>query len=146
MDGYQQYIAARHYVYSYRDYDGNIVYVGHGCDSRAWFCGAMTGDTKERQEWKKEQLRGGRLPCDWVVIEERNLTKEEASNLETKMIKGAQPILNRLHTNHYNPSFKKWTDEHTEVARELRDQGYSYKKIAENLDVTTMTVWRNLNG
>jgi excinuclease UvrABC nuclease subunit len=133
------------YVYQYIDEFGDIVYVGQGVGGRAWFCGNMQGDTKERQKWKAEQLKKGRLPCDWVVISHRCLQKDEARSIETELIKEHQPLLNRLHTKHYNPSFKKWTDKHTSLAKGLREEGMGYENIGKVLGLGAMTVWRNLN-
>lgn len=131
------------YVYSYRDDEDEVVYIGHGCKGRAWNCGYMRGDTLERQEWKEQQLEKGLLPCDWVHIERRGLTKQEARDFETSLIKDFKPILNKLS----NPSYNRYVVSTEEINRwiELRKEGLSYKDIAETSEFTTMTIWRTLN-
>lgn len=135
-----------YYVYEYIDEHGAVVYVGQGLAGRAWHCGYMKGDTQERKDWKDEQIEKGRLPCDWVVIVERGLTKSAAREREILLIRELQPFLNKHHTDHYTPSYKKWTESQTEESILLRENGLSYRQIAENFGVATMTVWRNLNA
>jgi len=132
-----------YYVYSYRDEEDEVVYIGHGCKGRAWNCGYMRGDTLERQEWKEMQIQKGLLPCDWVEIEERNLTKQEALNLEKQLIKELEPVLNRLN----NPAYSRSMVTSEELQRwvDLRKEGLSYKNISETSEFTTMTIWRALN-
>lgn len=139
MDSYQQY-----YVYSYRDEEEDeVVYIGHGCKGRAWNCSAMRGDSLERAEWKEIQLSKGLLPCDWVHIECRGLTKQEARDLERRLIKDIEPVLNK----HYNRNYNFSSVSQDEINRwiKLRNEGLSYKDIAETSDFTTMTIWRALN-
>lgn len=131
----------KYYVYSYRDYKGNIVYVGHGCKGRAWHCGYMRGDTEDRQDWKEAQLDMGRLPCDWVKIEERRLSKADATDIEREMIKKYNPEFNIMHRTDYPR-----TKELRKKAKELRESGKSYSQIGILLDKAPMTVWRYVNG
>ena len=138
MDAYQQY-----YVYSYRDDEDEVVYIGHGCKGRAWNFGYMKGDTLERQEWKEIQLSKGLLPCDWVHIERRGLTKQEARSLEQSLIRDIEPVLNKHHNKTYNFSCVSQDEINRWV--KLRNEGLSYKDIAETSEFTTMTIWRALN-
>lgn len=133
-----------YYVYAYRDQDGDVVYIGKGVKGRAWHVGYMKGDTKERHEWKEIQLNQGRLPCDWVSIEARNLTETEAFALETKLIELYRPPLNRAK----NPDHKssKIVEEGLGFAKLLREMGYSYKNIAHLVGGSSMTIHRALNG
>ena len=141
MDAYQNLFI--HYVYTYRDEEDEVVYVGHGCKGRAWHCGYMRGDTLERQEWKELQLSKGLLPCDWVQIEERGLTKQAAINREKELISSLKPTLNCVG----NPAHSKSIVSHDEINRwiALRKEGLTYKEIAETSDFTTMTIWRALS-
>jgi hypothetical protein len=134
----------QYYVYTYTDCETEeIVYVGQGCKGRAWFCGYMRGDTKERTLWKEEQLSKGFLPCDWVTVEKKGLTKEEAKTLERSLIEMLSPILNKHFNSNYN--FSKVTEQEIEEWRCLREAGHSYSEIAETSNYTTMTIWRALN-
>ena len=133
-----------YYVYSYRDEEENVVYIGHGCKGRAWNCGYMRGDTLERQEWKETQIANGLLPCDWVHIERRGLSKQQALDMERRLIKDVAPVLNRVN----NPNYSRSVVSQDEINRwiRLRNEGLSYKDIAETSDFTTMTIWRALNN
>lgn len=116
-----------YYVYVYRESDGSVVYVGMGKGGRAWQCQRTNGDTQERNDWKQEQMRVGRLPCDWVEIVCRGLSKSEALELEALLIEEIRPPLNVLH----NPDAKgsKW-DEFDPLVLALRQMGYSYQNIS----------------
>ena len=133
-----------YYVYTYRERNDVVSYVGKGIKGRAWHVGYMRGDTQERHDWKEEQMKQGRLPCDWVSIEARCLTENEAFNLETKLINLHKPKLNRAK----NPKHKssKINEEGLGFAKLLRQMGYSYKNIAKLVGGTTMTIHRALNG
>mgnify|MGYP000403917419 CR=1 FL=1 len=134
----------QYYVYSYRDSDNDeVVYIGHGCKGRAWNCGYMKGDTEERNDWKSIQIAKGLLPCDWVVIERRGLSKQEAMDMEKRLIADLRPALNRL--NNPNHDFSSVSKEEVEYWEHLRNEGLSYAKIAAQSDYTTMTIWRTLN-
>lgn len=131
------------YVYSYRDDEDNPVYIGHGCKGRAWHCGYMRGDSLERAEWKTMQLSKGLLPCDWVHIERRGLTKQEARDLEKSLIRDIEPELNKHHNRNYN--FSVVSQDEINRWIKLRNDGLSYKDIAETSEFHTMTIWRALN-
>ena len=130
-----------YYVYVYKE-DSEVVYVGMGQKGRAWHCGYMRGDTEERQTWKEEQIAKGKLPCDWVTVIERGLSKAEAKELEEFMIEEIRPKLNRLN----NPNY-----DHRKIPldlkkiKQLRKAGLSYANIALKLGVSTMTVYRQFN-
>jgi hypothetical protein len=133
MDGY--------YVYVYKE-NSEIVYVGMGQKGRAWHCGYMRGDTEERQAWKEEQIAKGKLPCDWVTIVERGLSKAEAKDLEVFMIAEIKPKLNRHHNPNYDHSR---TPLDLKKIKQLRKAGLSYANIALKLGTSTMTVYRQFN-
>ena len=130
-----------YYVYVYKE-EGNAVYVGMGQKGRAWHCGYMRGDTEERQAWKVEQTTRGKLPCDWVTIVERGLTKAEAKELEEFMIAEIKPKLNKLHNPNYDHSR---TPLDIKKIKQLRKAGLSYANIALKLGTSTMTVYRQFN-
>jgi len=130
-----------YYVYVYKE-GADVVYVGMGQKGRAWNCGYMKGETEERQAWKNKQMEKGKLPCDWVTVVERGLSKTEAKELEEFMIAEIKPRLNKLH----NPKY-----DHRRIPldlkkiKQLRKAGVSYAKIALKLGVSTMTVYRQCN-
>jgi len=133
------------YVYSYHDKEGVTVYVGAGCKGRAWHVGYMKGDTQERHDWKQEQLDLGRLPCDWVEIYERGLTRKESKVLEVRLIEQLRPKLNRFH----NPDYKATNkyDLIKEAMLKMRLEGCTYSTIAKELNIPSpSTVWRHVNG
>ena len=130
-----------YYVYVYKE-GADIVYVGMGQNHRAWNCGYMKGETEERQAWKKEQMTKGKLPCDWVTVVERGLSKAEAKELEEFMIAEIKPKLNR----HHNPNYDhRRTPLDLNKIKQLRKAGVSYAQIALKLGVSTMTVYRQFN-
>ena len=130
-----------YYVYVYKE-GTDVVYVGMGQKGRAWTCGYMRGDTEERQTWKEEQIAKGKLPCDWVTVVERGLSKAEAKELEEFMIKELKPKLNRLHNTSYD---HRRIPLDLKKIKQLRKAGMSYAKIALKLGVSTMTVYRQFN-
>ena len=137
MDVYQ------HYVYTYSDPDGTVVYVGHGSKGRAWQCGNKKGEG-ERCDWKEAQIRAGRLPIDWVTLVYRGLTKSEACGKEKELIAKHVPILNRQSNPDYTPP--RMYSEHLEDMLRLRSEGLSYKKIATLFNIPeAMSVWRCIN-
>ena len=130
-----------HYVYVYKE-GTDTVYVGMGQKGRAWHCGYMRGETEERQTWKEEQIAKGKLPCDWVTVVERGLSKAEAKELEAFMIKEIKPRLNKIHNPYYDHSR---TPLDLNKIKQLRKAGVSYAQIALKLGVSTMTVYRQFN-
>ena len=131
-----------YYVYVYKE-DDDVVYIGMGQKGRAWHCGYMQGDTKERHNWKEEQMGKGRLPCDWVTVVERGLSKGEALELEELLIKETAPKLNQLHNPDYDARQIKLD---LAVIKQLREDDTSYRKIAKQLGVSPMTVYRQFNN
>ena len=134
---------ATYYVYSYRDEDNKTVYVGKGRGDRAWKTNRVGGEAEhcaERLEWKEEQLSKGRLPCDWVVIEQRGLTSEEALEAEKALTNALQPLLNK--TNVIHTPF--WTAERVDAVVNEARKGISGSEIARRLEITHSTVCRKL--
>ena len=79
-------ISSRHYVYLHKDGE-EVVYIGKGKRDRAYsYCSNRSPD---HLEWMDSQL-----PFLKVEIKHSNLTSEEASKLETKLIKELQPRFN----------------------------------------------------
>ena len=131
-----------YYVYYHVDPETNeTVYVGHGRGPRAWF-------TNEpfRSPLHAEYLgmleNTGYTADEWVVIAHKGLTKEEACKIEREEIKLLKPEYNKIQ----GAALLKVTPEILQEAFELREQGWSYKKIADSFDLATMTIHRAMNG
>lgn len=130
------------YVYTWRDEHGTVMYVGCGTESRAWNMASM--GQPEKKAWAEEQIRQGRLPCDWVQIEARNLQhKDRARKYETTLIEKYQPPLNKLN----NPAYdhRKYY-ELAPAMRDMRAKGLSFADIGVELGVSPMTVWRYIDS
>jgi DNA invertase Pin-like site-specific DNA recombinase len=75
------------------------------------------------------------------VITDKNLTKQQACEREYELIKELNPRFNKP----YGVPCVLVGDKLNE-AKKLREEGLYYSQIAEALNVSTMTVWRALNG
>jgi hypothetical protein len=137
MDVYSQY-----YVYHHINPRTNeVIYIGSGMAERAWAYYWAYSRQKEHTDYLKELSEDGYLPCDWVVIIRRGMTREEARSLEKEEIIQHKPRLNK------HKGYGSFRD--PEQAKEmlaLRNTGLSFKKIAAAMGVTTMTAWRACNG
>jgi len=85
------------YVYKHVDpITKEIVYLGKGCNGRAWDVTRCRTQNKEHQDWMLSLCEKGYLPSDWVEIIDRNLTEKEAFKEETKWFHlYGQPKFNR---------------------------------------------------
>lgn len=132
------------YVYFHTDPEtGEIVYVGKGSRGRAWHCAESNSRGKEHALWMTDLIKRGFTPDSWVTIVESGLTKEKAFALENDLTWGMEtfPKFNSKH------DFAcKLNDEDLSKALLLRNQNLSYDKIAKTLNVSTMTIYRVLNG
>lgn len=84
----------------------------------------------------------GYVASDWVEITHRMLTKEDALALEKELIEHHQPTYNKV----LGRRLCKVDAGLLEAFEEMRKEGMSYKEIADSVDVSTMTVYRALNG
>jgi hypothetical protein len=141
---YQEY-----YVYAHKDPDtGEIVYIGHGRGSRAWHFNSYrrrTTDTsrdKEHNDWASSLIQEGFLPCDFVVVLCRNLSKSDACKVEQQLIRKQQPRFNKS----LGKSLLKFNEDDVAFMHTLRMYGMSFNKIAKEMGASTMTVWRTLTG
>jgi len=144
-----------YYVYRHKDPTSlglynDTVYIGHGRGSRAWHLGAYrtnphssgVGRNYEHAQWASALIDAGYLPPEIVHIEEHGLTKAEALALENELIWEEKPRFNKLQ----GKAQCALNEEEVAVAFELREMGLSYKKIAEELGVTAMTIHKLING
>lgn len=138
-----------YYVYQHVEpVTDQLMYIGHGCRERAWACRPGRGKTysgghrkPEHADWCLELMQSGCTPDDWVQIVKQGLTKDEAKILEYELINEHRPIFNYQIGDNF-----KLSQEQRNTAFEMRETGLYYNKIAENLGVSTMTIWRYLNG
>lgn len=138
-----------HYVYLHRHPNTDeVLYVGSGRNERA-YRSTTTGDSrlyghrsKEHAMVLKELQLEGYLPTDWVEILAKQLTKSEACVIEQEHIRELRPRFNRP----AGQKLLKMKDGLLEQAVKLRSEGLFYHQIAEKLEISTMAVWRGLNG
>lgn len=138
-----------YYVYHHVDpLTGTKVYTGHGCKARAWTCNSSQGKTyigghrkPEHADWCLGLMKMGFTPADWVHIAKGGMSKSDACKLEHEFINKERP---RFNYQIGDISCLSQTDK--SLASELREDGLSYNNIAERLGVSTMTIWRYLNG
>lgn len=126
-----------YYVYGNFDVDHSCVYIGMGQKSRAWDTHSGHAKTtpygKERLAWFKEQQELGRIPCDWVQILHRGLSKEEAREIEKQEIAIRKPKLNKSHNPDKPHHLRKVTDAEIMLAMEWRYQGETWETINSRL-------------
>lgn len=139
----------RFYVYKHVDPDtGDLLYLGKGSGQRAWMCLGGYDDTRygHRSREHAERLNGfmdkGYLPCDWVVIVERGLTSSAAMKKEQELIRTLKPLFNRV----LGKKICKVNLAGLVRMREMRLRGQSYKTIADQFHISTLTAYRALKG
>lgn len=138
-----------YYVYEHVEpITDEVVYIGHGCLERAWTCRSGRGKTysgghrkPEHSDWCLELMNSGLTPADWVKILYQGLCKSEANKLEHKLIDKYRPRFNYQIGDNY-----KLSDVERAKAFDLRESGLYYHQIGIELGVSTMTIWRYLNG
>ena len=133
-----------YYVYSHTDpRTDELLYVGHGCRGRAWIHGSKKTclRSQEHLDHLERMTQAGYLPTDWVGIFQSKLTKSDACSLEQELIRGLSPTYNKPQGKH----LLKLTPETYKMCQDLRNTGLYYHQIADEVGVSTMTVYRALN-
>lgn len=118
-----------------------IVYIGKGSRGRAWHCAESNSRGEEHAKWMTDLIFRGYTPDAWVRIIESGLSEEEALEKELVLIHNNKPIFNSKR----NHSCKLDDYDLKEIKR-LRELGYSYDSIGKEISVSTMTIYRALNG
>lgn len=133
-----------HYVYAHREVDGQIVYLGHGKGGRAWIYGSRKTVLRspEHLTWIHEQDSVGRLPCDYVEILGRGLSKPDAAQRERQLIEKFQPRFNKQQ----GVANLKITPDILGYVSDLRKEGATYEDIGKSVGLSDMTVFRALNN
>lgn len=141
------------YVYIHKDpTTEDIKYIGMGSGQRAWMirnsnttnASRYGHRSKEHFEWFKNLEAVGYTLDQIVVIVKKQLSKQEALSLEKEMLSQSKNSL-LFNACHGKKNLKLDEDEWL-FARLLRTYQMSYKKIAESLGVSTMTIHRGLTG
>ena len=82
-------IDEKFYVYAHLDETGAAVYLGSGCEGRAWECNKSRRHNKEHRQWMEQ-----RLPELDVQIIASRVTRKEAMALEAVLVRKLEPKFN----------------------------------------------------
>lgn len=134
-----------YYVYKHVDPRSNeLIYIGHGSRGRAWTHGSdkTVVRSQEHLAHLDRMIYDGFVASDWVHIIERGLDKSSACKIEQDLIREFKPAYNKPQGKH----LLKMTPEQFGLCLEMRESGMFYHEIATEVGVSTMTVYRALNG
>jgi len=139
-----------YYVYVHYDpVTSKPVYVGMGQKGRAWAITNSGGSNaayghrcKEHYHWFLQCEEKGYTLDELVSIESKNLSKDQALEEERQLIDTLKPLFNKKQ----GLKNLKITEDNYHAALAMRDDGMSYSAIAQELGLSTMTVYRALNG
>ena len=134
-----------YYVYKHVDpRTDDLIYIGHGCRGRAWIHGSKKTclRSQEHLDHLEDMTSDGFIPSEWVKIEIQGLSKSDACQLEQELIRDLNPRYNKPQGKH----LLKLTPEDYLLCKELRETGMYYNQIADEVGVSTMTVYRALNN
>lgn len=136
---------SNYYVYKHVDTTTKgVVYIGMGSSGRAWLVGKTHSPlrSKEHNEWADKLFDEGITADEFVIILHKGLSKTEARRLEQEYIYKYKPIFNKS----IRHGCLKITVDMYNFAVFLRQSGMSYEKIAKELGMSTMPVYRALNN
>ena len=134
-----------YYVYKHVDpRSDELIYIGHGCRGRAWTHGSDKSVLRSQEHLAhlESMTVDGFVPPHWVHIIHSGILKSDACKIEQELIRELNPKYNK-------PQGKqnlKLTPEQYNLCSEMRDDGMFYHQIANEIGVSTMTVYRALNG
>lgn len=134
-----------YYVYEHVDpRTQELIYIGHGCRGRAWTHGSDKTALRSQEHLAhlEDMTINGYTADHWVRIIYSSLTKSEACETEQDLIRNRKPRYNKPQ------GFKnlKLSPEQVTLCQEMREDGMFYHRIAEEVGVSTMTVYRALNN
>lgn len=139
----------RYYVYIHVDpHTGETVYAGYGSRDRAWkfppYCKnhPTANRAPDHIEWMEGLVADGFWPGDWVCLIDKNLNKEDARYLESKLIDTYAPRFNKINNQRSGPK----TRSEVELMRQLRSEGQSWNKLAQRFNCSRQTVQRYVDG
>ena len=134
-----------YYVYKHTDpRTDELIYIGHGCRGRAWIHGSEKTVLRSTDHLAhlEAMTQEGFIATDWVEVVNSGLSKKDACKIEQELIRELQPTYNKPQGKH----LLKLSKDQLDLCKELREQGLFYHQIAEEVGVSTMTVYRALNG
>jgi len=134
-----------YYVYTHTDpRSKELIYIGHGARGRAWIHGSKLTAlrSQEHLDHLEDMIQSGYLPYSWVSILHKDLTKGDACKEEQRLIREKKPRYNLPQGKH----LLKLTPEQFELCKVMREEGLFYHDIAKEVGVSTMTIYRALNG
>lgn len=134
-----------YYVYTHTDpRNDEVIYIGHGCRGRAWIHGSKRNclRSQDHLDHLESMIQDGFVPSDWVDIVCQGMTKKDAAKAEQVMIRDLNPTYNKPQGLH----LIKLDKESLSLCKVLRERGMYYHDIAKEVGVSTMTVYRALNG
>ena len=150
MNDYQQ----LYYVYTHVcPVTGEELYIGHGTGARAWNYREYSSRSPEHEAYLSKLFADGYLPTDWVIIQEKGLTKADAIIMESALIALANPKFNKAHKPMYSVRNKVQNtgEEICRFAYMLHEMGYGYQRIAflmgaSNPKTKVMSMKRNVKA
>lgn len=134
-----------HYVYKHIDpRTDELIYIGHGCRGRAWTHGSDKTVLRSQKHLAhlEAMTQDGFVASDWVHIVVTGLDKTSACKQEQELIRDLKPTYNK-------PQGKKalkLTPEQYALCGQMRKDGLYYHQIADEMGVSTMTIYRALNN
>jgi hypothetical protein len=134
-----------YYVYKHTDpRTQELIYIGHGCRGRAWIHGSKLTCLRSQPhlDHLEELVQAGFNASDWVGLIYTGMSKETACAEEQGFIRTLKPRYNMPQGKH----LLKLTPEQFELCGSMREDGMFYHDIAKEVGVSTMTVYRALNG
>jgi hypothetical protein len=140
----------KYYVYQHKDLEtGELVYVGHGTNGRAWDCSGKSRD-KPHKEWMLNQYLISPFFVDILFI---TSDKAECLKYEKELIYKYKPRFNNLLNGSRNPSAKLNEEQVLEIIN-LLHQGLSAKEVASQFNLERTQVsniklgkrWSHITG
>jgi len=130
-----------YYVYIHFDPETTkVVYVGKGCNGRAWDVTRCRNKHKEHQTWMQNLCKLGFIPTDWVEILHKNCTESEALRLEKEyMYKYGQPIFNRQ-AGEKNYQAKLTDEQAREIYKAAQEKKLTHKQLADIYGISRSAV------
>ena len=130
----------KYYVYKHIDPITNeVVYIGKGCNGRAWDVTRCRNTHKEHQDWMLSLSNMGFIPIDWVIIIHKNLEEGQALELEKQLIHLGCPIFNRQSGEKQHQA-KLTNIKAIEIYDLTKTKGLAHKDIAELYGVSRTCV------
>jgi hypothetical protein len=118
------------YLYQHIDPETQeLKYLGIGQYDRAW-CVRRNQRKTEHVLWLESLYEKGFTLADVVKITDNKLTKKEALEKESVLIKELKPVFNELGNPDHWQRGRKQTEETSLFAKALHEMGYGYIRIS----------------